>query len=210
MIGHIDKNHDKAASQVGFTDEELGEFLRTVEAPPRSPGLQSVAARLSRDLVGSKRRFAAYYVLVIAFGYFLSLSVCGQHNLGFFVLSRLVADWIATLHWSLCAVTCGALFTGIPFLASSVFLSRFQQRYLLFRLWTLVFGLPIFATGLLLVARTHFAGGHQAGMAAGAVAGQMNSPAWFALWISSAILTPFVLEGLIFLLFIKRSLSNSA
>lgn len=202
IMNENSKGNEASNLPASSVDEEYAEFLGSSEGYPFHSG--AVPDEIRRDLVPSCPRFVVQYMTLVASGYLISLSVCEQHNLGFFLLSRYVAEQISHLPWYLCAVVCGSLFTSIPFLISCGFLSRFQQRYLLFRLWWLVFSVPIVATAAILFTHDRLSepSASHGGMAA--LPWQMNSPAWTALWLGAAVLTPYLLEGILFALFLKR------
>lgn len=173
-------------TQLTPDQEELREFLDTPASAP-IPLSPVPPARITGSLVTSPWRFRLAHLFLCAAGYFLSLSVCAQHNLGFFIISHTVSEWLAELPWALCALLCGTIFTTIPTLFVRMFLSSHQHRFLIGRLTWQAVGIPALATVALLVFRAGQVHYHGPGGQAGST--------WIWLWVLGAAVVPALSGG---------------
>jgi len=170
---------------------------------PLSMPIESAAVthRIRKDLVRSPRQMALIYSGLSVVGYGASLAVCAQNAFGLSGLSHSVAFRLHQLPDPWCPILCGSVFTGIPFLLSLLFLNRFQHRFLLFRMWWFLVSIPLVATGLMMMLPSDFQhGGMNGTMADTALqAAHLSSSAWMGIWAASAILVPYALAGLVYL-----------
>jgi hypothetical protein len=182
---------------------DLREFLETPVEEKALPPKNGAIVKIRRDLVQSRAWFSVYFIFLTLLGYFVSLSICEQHNLGFFVLSQAIAEEIAKLPSLVCAAVCGILFTGIPFAVSRMFLNRFHQRYLLTRLWWLTFLLPAIAVAILLT-MPHLMGMENTLHQHASENQPFRNNTWMLVWALSALATPYLLEGTMFISFLRK------
>ncbi|MEY4064190.1 MAG: hypothetical protein RIR26_398 [Pseudomonadota bacterium] len=172
------------------------------ETLPMTP-IEATAAkdRIRKDLVRSPGQMALIYFGLSVVGYIASLAVCAQNAFGLSAIAHAVSYHIHQLPDPWCPILCGSVFTGIPFVLSLMFLNRFQHRYLIFRMWWFFASVPVFATGLMMILPSKFQHARMSGPMADAVArgDVMSNGAWMALWAASAILLPYILEGIVYL-----------
>ena len=174
--------------------EEFLNYSENVEIS--SEKTDAIYQKFSRDLVKSPFEMGLKYLGLSIVGYVVSLSICAQNSLGVSSWSHHVAEILHQLPLVPCAILCGVVFTGTPFFLSFFLLNRFQQRYLLFRMWWLIAAIPLFATFLLLIlpVKLRYFGATQ-------VDDHLFSGdwKWVALWTASSIATPYVLEIFVYL-----------
>jgi hypothetical protein len=132
------------------------------------------------------------YLSFSVIGYLASLFVCAQNSFG---LSRFAHDFAQAIHHlpdPLCPMVCGAVFTGIPFVLAALFLSRFQHRYLIYRMWWFFAAIPIFGTIVMILLPKNFQ--HQRlALHINELSARQNSPSdmqWMTVWALSAIVFP--------------------
>lgn len=190
-------------------DLELQEFLNVAgkDEIKVTPQLRATSRRIEKDLVKSNSQIAAYYLMVSLFGYLVSLTVCAQNALGISDFSQRVAMSMCALSQPWCWIACGAIFTGTPFVASLFILNRFQQRYLLFKMWWLVVAVPVAASILMAVVPTHL---RKQGLISDDAPAMMflSTPESVAYWLLAAVLTPYVLEILLYLVLRQRRVAK--
>lgn len=201
------KNDDELVNDYTFFAQgDDGQF-------PRSPDVDVLAksrmvaasSRLSRliekDLVRSPAQMMSLYLGLSLVGYALSLLICAQNTLGLSKFSHIISAGLHRLPDPWCPIVCGAVFTGIPFLLSCLFLTRFQHRYLIFRLWWFLAAIPLVTTGVM-VFLPHGMQHAKLQQALQPVASRpdlLSDSAWISLWTASAILFPYLLELVVYL-----------
>ncbi|RZA26863.1 MAG: hypothetical protein EOP10_02145 [Proteobacteria bacterium] len=157
-----------------FNREDLEAFLAETSESTFSG---SVPVHIANDLVSSKLRLSAIYSIGSLVGYGLSLAICAQCAIGLTPLSWKMASYLHSIPDPWCPILCGAVFGISPTLMSALYLSRFQHRFLIFRMGWLPALIPILgAFSLFLVGDSH-------------------SWQWKALWLISAIATPYLGEA---------------
>ena len=137
--------------------------------------------RVIRDLVQSKFKLASVYIGGTVLGYLTTLAVCAQCSIGLTPLAWQTAAMMQDLNETACALVCGTIFGVGPFLASNIVLSRFEHRFLLFKMTWLVCLVPVIASLMM------------------TIVGTPHSWTWHGLWASAAIFTPYLLEAIAFL-----------
>jgi hypothetical protein len=137
--------------------------------------------RVTRDLVQSKVKLASVYIGGSVLGYLITLVICAQCSIGLTPLAWRTAAMMQNLNETACALVCGTIFGIGPFLASTVALSRFEHRFLLFKMTWLVCLVPVIASVIM------------------TIIGTPHSWTWHGLWASAAIFTPYFLEAMAFL-----------
>jgi hypothetical protein len=220
-------NHDLAGTEKkshsegnfgGDLESEYLLFLESDSGKEQSPQSElpsnfitidlPVTKIIRKDLVHSPLQIAARYSVFSVIGYLVSLAVCAQNTLGLSPVSLKVAEFLHTLPEPLCPILCGAVFTGVPFLLTCLFLNRFQQRYLLFKMWGFLASVPIIATVSMFFLPHQLQ--HTKLAAAASIQGHVLSDAsWMAFWAASAILVPYLLEGIIYLMVRPRRAKSS-
>ena len=163
------------------------------------PLLKKLKAKVGRDLVKSPFQLGFIYTGLSLVGYAVSLIVCAQWSFGLSQFSHFASFHLHNLQGPVCPLLCGAVFTGIPFLLSCLFLNRFQQRYLITRMWWFLALVPIAATALMLVLPKNLQHSH-ASSSVGSGLSDSSGALWIGLWTLSAILTPYLLEALVYLI----------
>ena len=158
--------------------DKLGEFEKFLQLPENQADYRNPPRGLTHDLVGSKLKLALFYTLGSLGGYFLTLILCAQCSIGLSPVAWKTAQMMRSLDETWCAIACGSIFGIGPFAATAFLLTKFQHRYLLFRMTWLPIAMPLLATMFM----TFF--------------GTTHPWIWHALWIASAILTPYILEGI--------------
>ncbi len=157
-------------------EDDLADFLAIDQEesvkPPPAPSM------IVKDLVASPARLAVVYVLGAALGYLLSLAICAQCSIGLSPVAWKTATLLDGMPDPLCPLTCGFVFGISPTLVSLLLLSRFQHRYLLFRLPWIPILIPILASAFLVFRNVD------------------HSWAWHRIWLLAAIATPYVIEGI--------------
>lgn len=162
------------------------ELFNQVSANAGPVELSKVTKSIERDLVSSPKKLALSYIAGSLIGYSASLAICAQCSVG---LSQFAWDNAAMLHqipdpW--CPFVCGAVFGVAPFIVTLLFFTRFQHRYLLYRMWWLMIVMPIVG-GLGLTAL-----------------GSDHDLMWNLQWMVTAVMTPYVCE-LVTGLFLKQN-----
>lgn len=195
-MSQLDK---EMAEQSEATEAEIHEYLNadtSVAEVPQSRG-QKIKEMFSKELVGSPYKLMLTYGLLSVVGYLISLTICAQNSFGLTHLSHQVAGALHTVPGILCPILCGFVFTGIPFLFSAVFLNRFQQRYMLFKLWWFLASVPLVTTLVMLYLPARMR--HNAVSDSDPASMFLTDIGWISIWAAAAILTPYILEGLIYL-----------
>lgn len=153
--------------------EEFGAFLK---AQSTTDNRATVPDAIVKELVASKPRLGLVYLFGSVAGYFLTLLICAQCSIGLSPLAWKTASLFRSIPDPWCPLICGALFGIAPFLASAILLTRFQHRYLLFKMTWVPLLVPIAASALMTIAETP------------------HSWEWQGLWIIAAVLTPYLFE----------------
>lgn len=157
--------------------------------------------KIHRDLVKSPQQMATFYLGISVVGYLSSLVICAQNTIGLSWFSHSVANGLHQIPDPWCPILCGSVFTGVPFVLSLFFLNRFQHRYLIFKMWWFFAAIPLAATGIMLL----LPHGLQHARLDASLVPSVSRPevlsdgAWMALWAASAILLPYLLEGVVYL-----------
>ncbi len=155
--------------------------------------LKNIESKISKKLVESKTRLALLYLFFSFIGYLLSLKFCPHW---FVKMDQLLYNSLSFLKTSCnCAaysIICGAVFTGVPFLLSLLFLNPFKRRFLLLKMSGLVIPLPLVTTVLPILFQNYF---HFKGKML--IQNNIINP---YLWSISAIITPYVLYFLSYIL----------
>lgn len=205
-MSQVDK---KMAEQSEPTEAEIRDYLDadiSVAEVPLSRA-QKIKETFSRELVGSPYKLMLSYGLLSIVGYFISLTICAQNTFGLTHLSHQVAGALHNIPGILCPILCGFVFTGIPFLFSAVFLNRFQQRYMLFKLWWFLACVPLVTTLVMLYLPARMR--HNAVSSGDAAAMFLTDIGWISIWAAASILTPYILEGLIYLRIRQRKYAKT-
>jgi hypothetical protein len=158
--------------------------------------VQPDMSKIKNELVPSALRLAVWYSGFSVVGYLASLFVCAQNSFGLSGLSHQVARTLHSLPDPWCPMICGAVFTGVPFILSTVLLNRFQHRYLIFKMWWFFAAIPIVVTiAMILLPQDlqHHRLSHNM------IESSMKSLAfsdagWVTTWALSAIVFPHLLE----------------
>lgn len=180
-------------------ESEIRDYLSvdaSASALPQNQ-MEHIKQKFSKELVGSPPKLMASYLLLSVAGYLLSLAICAQNSLGLTHLSHTVAHTLHSIPGVLCPIACGFVFTGVPFLFSAVFLNRFKQRYMLFKLWWFLAAVPLVTTLVMLYLPARLR--HNSVENLDAASMFFTDIAWISIWAASAILTPYLLEGLVYL-----------
>jgi hypothetical protein len=152
---------------------EWQKFLESeapLEATPALPGI------IEKDLVHSRGKLSLTYVAGAVLGYVISLMICAQCSVGLSPLAWKMNSWLHTMPDPWCPILCGFIFGFSPTLVSFLYLSRFQHRFLIFRMGWLPALVPIISSTLLLLTD------------------DPHGWAWRSIWLLAAILTPYMLE----------------
>jgi hypothetical protein len=179
--------------------EEFLNYSENVEISSKKT--EAIYQKFSKDLVSSPSEMGLKYLGLSLVGYFVSLSICAQNSLGVSSWSHQVAETLHQLPRIPCAILCGAVFTGTPFFLSFFLLNRFQQRYLLFKLWWLIAAIPLLSTFLMLILPVKLAHSSASRVDDHLFSGDWK---WIAMWTASSIATPYVLEIFVYLGVRKR------
>lgn len=175
--------------------DNFKEFMNSRDSaslPPIGPDLSEI----QKDLVPSARQLALWYSGFSVVGYFASLLVCAQNSFGLSGFAHKVAELLHNLPDPWCPMACGAVFTGVPFILSAIFLTRFQHRYLILKMWWFFASVPIFATIAMLLL-PHNLQHHKLAMQMnelGLRPNALSDTAWLSVWAATAILFPYLLE----------------
>lgn len=154
--------------------QNLLEFLSDAGDPFASPS--RVPPFIEKELVVSRKRLFFVYFLGSILGYTLSLAICAQYGLGLSSLSWKLAQYLHSIPDPWCPIVCGVVFGISPTLVSTLYLSRFQHRFLIFRMGWLPALVPVLGTVTLLLF------------------GDSRSWEWRCIWLASAVATPYVIE----------------
>ena len=157
-------------------EDDLAAFLAMDQAGDAKPA--PTPKVIVKDLVVSPARLITVYVLGALLGYALSLAICAQSSIGLSPVAWKTASLLDGMPGPLCPLTCGFVFGISPVFVSLFFLSRFQHRYLLFRLPWVPILIPILASAFLAFKNVD------------------HSWAWHRIWLLAAIATPYVIEGI--------------
>lgn len=174
-------------------ESAYSEFLSAESESQQSPLIQNIAKKYASQLVRSPFRLGLFYVGLSLVGYFVSLVICAQNAVGIFNFSFDLANKLCMIPMPWCWMVCGALFSGVPFLISLATLNRFQQRYLLFKMWWLVAAIPVAAAALMLAVPSAFVS--ELAMPASMRLEDLSS---VLPWTLSAIATPYLLEACLY------------
>lgn len=188
------ENHKNQAS--GF-DSDFKAFL-SADLPKLSnfdSKVDVIKKTLKRDLVKSPAQMISIFGATSIIGYLVSFAICAQSHLGIFSFSYKLAHALHSLPGIVCPIVCGAIFTGIPFVVSLLFLNRFQIRYLLFRMWWVITTIPILTTSILLFLPGRYGITSHNPATHGA---EISQELWLVSWTLSSILVPYIFEGLLF------------
>lgn len=170
------------------------------KSPSASASSMSLNRLIEKDLVRTPAQMIFLYLGLSAVGYALSLLICAQNTLGLSKFSHIIAAGLHRLPDPWCPIVCGAVFTGIPFLLSCLFLTRFQHRYLIFKMWWFFAAVPLVTTGVM-VFLPHGMQHAKLQPALQSVAARpdlLSDGAWISLWTASAILFPYLLELVVY------------
>lgn len=167
------------------------EFALFLESSPDDRPTES-PPEIVKDLVGSRIRLAFIYSIGSLLAYAFSLLLCAQCSIGLSPLAWKTSSYIHVMPDPWCALLCGAIFGIFPFLAALIFLTRFQHRYLLFRMPWLPLLLPLIAS----LAMTRM--------------GMEHDLKWYAIWLFAALGTPYALEGIFGWLTRQKRFRNEA
>jgi hypothetical protein len=152
---------------------DLEQFLKS-EAPVDAAA--PVPDVIEKDLVASRAKLSGTYVAGAALGYGISLTICAQCSIGLSPLAWKMNSFLHTMPDPWCAILCGFIFGFSPTLVSFFYLSRFQHRFLIFRMGWLPALVPLIASALLLLS------------------GDPHGWIWRLTWLLAAILTPYTME----------------
>jgi hypothetical protein len=153
-------------------------------------------SKITQDLVSSPWHIVAWYLGFSVIGYFVSLLICAQNSLGLSGFAHHVAKAIHQLPYPWCPLICGAVFTGVPFFFTAFFLSRFQHRYLIFKMWWFFAAVPIFGTVSMILLPQNFQHHKLAHSMNETASGAhvFSDISWMAVWAISAIIFPYIFE----------------
>lgn len=161
-------------TQNKLEDKNLSEFLAHAgNSPDHSLPLPR---SIEKDLVVSRTRLCVIYFLGSVLGYMASLAICAQYGVGFSALSWKLAEYIHSIPDPWCPILCGFVFGISPTLVSVVYFSRFQHRFLIFRMGWLPASVPVLGTLTLVLL------------------GDSRSWEWRGIWFLSAMATPYLIE----------------
>ncbi len=152
---------------------EWQKFLQS-EAPIEASA--PVPDLIEKDLVASRAKLSMTYVGGAALGYVISLMICAQCSVGLSPLAWKINSLIHTMPDPWCPILCGFIFGFSPTIVSLLYLSRFQHRFLIFRMGWLPALVPLIGSALLLLSDDPHGWG------------------WRSIWLLSAILTPYIIE----------------
>jgi|GEM_PF-2720991 len=172
-----------------------------VETSKIPKGLKSEWAHaITKDLVRSPLQMATVYLGLSVLGYGASLAVCAQNSLGLGSWSHRVAEVLHHLPDPWCPIVCGGVFAIIPFAISSLVLNRFQQRYLMTRMWLFFASVPLVAAGvmLLLPHSLQHARLHSTLSSSSVRPDLLSDGVWMALWVATAVLLPYLLQAIVY------------
>ncbi len=157
------------------------------------PNLQIIKNKISKKLVDSKIKLALLYLLFSLIGYFISLKFCPHWFIGMDQLLFNVLSFFKTsCNCSVYSIICGAVFTGVPFFLSLLFLNPFKRRFLLLKMSWLVILIPLIPIALPFLLTYYF--NFKSNMF---MQNDIINP---FIWSLSAILTPYVLYLLSYIL----------
>jgi hypothetical protein len=163
-----------------------------------------VYKRIRKDLVESRWKLTAVYLMLTAVGYGVSLSICAQNGVGIMPLSFKVASSMHFIPWPWCPIVCGALFTAVPNLFSRVFFTRFQQRYLMKKLAWLISLAPVVASVSFMLS----SGRHLSDYLSGLLRADFAADEWLLLWGAGAFVSVAILEAVAAFLIFRREASH--
>jgi hypothetical protein len=152
---------------------EWQKFLQS-EAPLDAAA--PVPNRIEKDLVASRWKLSSTYIGGAALGYLISLMICAQCSIGLSPLAWKINSLIHTMPDPWCPLLCGFIFGFSPTLVSFLYLSRFQHRYLIFRMGWLPALVPLISSALMLLSD------------------DPHGWMWRSIWLTAAILTPYMIE----------------
>ena len=182
----------------GSPEDNYADFL--VASQSKAPqGAEPDLSAIRKELVPSPFRLGFWYLAFSFAGYLTSLLVCAQNSWGLSGFAHQVADAIHKLPDPWCPMVCGAVFTGVPFLLSAVLLTRFQHRYLIFKMWWFFAAIPIVGTVTMIFlpqSLQHHKMAHHMSMMTSRP-DSLTETSWIAVWALTAILFPYLLELLL-------------
>lgn len=160
-------------NQKEFDIKDLNEFLN---GDVKAEVAHSPPSVIANDLVTSRLKLSFVYILGAVIGYIASLVICAQCGVGLSPFSWKIAQFIHSIPDPWCPILCGVVFGISPTLVSSVYMSRFQHRFLIFQIGWLPAIVPIIGTIILLAT------------------GDSHSWEWRSIWFGSAVFTPYLVE----------------
>ena len=191
--------------------ERFKEFLDSDAEPAgfNPVSLKSIA-KIRSELVRSRVQLAFLYCGFSTVGYLASLFICAQNSLGLSGLSYAVAEHMHKVPDPWCPILCGAVFTGIPFLLSTLFLNRFQHRYLIRKMWWFFAAVPILGTAvmMLLPHKLQHARLSEHMDMLNNRSHSLTNVQWMIIWALSAILVPYLLESVVYLFLKPRKMNH--
>ncbi|RYZ75897.1 MAG: hypothetical protein EOP04_32735 [Proteobacteria bacterium] len=174
-------------NQTEFDIKDLNEFL---SGEGEATVTQSPPSKIANDLVTSRLKLSGIYILGAFVGYIASLVICAQCGVGLSPVSWKIAQFIHSIPDPWCPILCGVVFGISPTLVSSIYLSRFQHRFLVFQIGWLPAIVPVVGTMALLAT------------------GDSHSWEWRSIWFGAAILTPYLVEIAFALMLRQRKWQN--
>ncbi|RYZ90409.1 MAG: hypothetical protein EOP04_04010 [Proteobacteria bacterium] len=169
-------------NQREFDIEDLNEFLN---GPSEASSMHSPPTVIANDLVTSRLKLSVVYILGAMIGYLASLVICAQCGVGLSPVSWKIAQFIHSIPDPWCPILCGVVFGISPTLVSSIYMSRFQHRFLIFQIGWLPAIVPIVGTITLLAT------------------GDSHSWEWRSIWFGAAVITPYLVE-LVFAVLLRQ------
>jgi hypothetical protein len=187
--------------------DDYNDFLESSES---HSAIQPDLSKIKNDLVPSAWHLAAWYSGFSVVGYLASLMICAQNSLGLSGFAHHVAQAIHSLPDPWCPMICGAVFTGVPFVLSTVLLNRFQHRYLIFKMWWFFAAIPIVGTISMILLPQSFQhqrlAKHMSELAARPHA--LSDAGWMTVWALTAIVFPYLLEIVVWKIVAPRKQKN--
>jgi hypothetical protein len=153
--------------------KDLNEFL---SINGETAAEYSPPSMITNDLVTSRVKLSFVYIFGAVIGYIASLIICAQCGVGLSPFSWKIAQIIHNIPDPWCPILCGMVFGISPTIVSSMYMSRFQHRFLIFQIGWLPAIVPIVGTITLLAT------------------GDSHSWAWRSIWFGAAVLTPYLVE----------------
>lgn len=152
---------------------DFKQFMASQVSTDTDPSLPDT---LEKDLVASRFKLSVTYIAGASLGYILSLVFCAQCSIGLSPLAWKMNSLLHAMPDPWCPILCGFVFGFSPTLVSFLYLSRFQHRFLIFRMGWLPALVPIVSSALLLLSD------------------DPHDWVWRSIWLLAAVLTPYILE----------------